>query len=124
MNERFFGAWRLHAYETVHPDGTVTHPFGERPRGMFTFAPGGHFAVQLGPERHEEGRYTAFFGTFDATAGETGTLTLHLETGSHPERISGEQLRRFRFVNEDEVRLQPPPAADGSQSTITWRRAR
>jgi hypothetical protein len=123
MNERFVGAWRLHTYETADPSGAISHPFGERPRGMFSFAASGHFSVQLGPEQHEEGRYTAFFGTFDVDDGETGVLTLRLETGSNPERISGDQIRRFRFVSADEVKLQPPAAPDGSQSTITWRRA-
>ena len=123
MNPRFTGAWLLHTYETVHADGTTINPFGEHPRGMFSFAESGHFSVQLGPEVHEEGRYTAFYGTFDVTDGETGVLTLQLETGSNPERISGEQVRRFRFTSPGEVKLQPPQAADGSQSTITWRKA-
>jgi hypothetical protein len=122
MNGRFHGAWRLHTYETEQPDGQVVQPLGERPRGLFCFAASGYFAVQLGPEVHEDGRYTAFYGTFDVTDGETGVLTLHLETGSNPERISGDQVRRFRFTGPDEVKLQPPPAPDGSQSTITWRR--
>jgi hypothetical protein len=123
MNERFIGAWRLESYETVQADGATSRPFGERPRGMFSFAASGHFSVQLGPEVHEPGRYTAFFGTFDVDDGETGVLTLHLETGSEPERISGDQIRRFRFVEADRVKLQPPAAPDGAQSTITWRRA-
>jgi hypothetical protein len=123
VNERFIGAWRLHSYETLGADGQVVEPLGACPRGMFCFAASGHFAVQLGPEVHEEGRYTAFYGTFDVTDGETGVLTLHLETGSNPERISGDQVRRFRFTGPGEVKLQPPAAADGSQSTITWRRA-
>jgi hypothetical protein len=122
MNERFVGAWRLHTYETARPSGEIEEPYGAHPRGMFSFAASGHFSVQLGPEVHEPGRYTAFFGTYGVTDGETGVLTLHLETGSNPERISGEQIRRFRFVDADEVKLQPPAAEDGSQSTITWRR--
>jgi hypothetical protein len=123
LNDRFTGAWRLDTYETLQADGRTVHPFGQRPRGMFSFAASGHFSVQLGPEEPEPGRYTAFYGTFDVTDGETGVLTLHLETGSNPERISGEQVRRFRFVDADTVKLQPPAGADGSQSTITWRRA-
>jgi hypothetical protein len=123
INDRFIGAWLLHSYETAQADGTVTKPYGERPRGMFSFAGSGHFSVQLGPDPHEAARYTAFFGSFDVTDGETGVLTLHLEHGSNPERISGDQIRRFTFVDASTVRLQPPQGPDGSQSTITWKRA-
>jgi hypothetical protein len=123
MNDRFTGAWTLHSYETSQSDGTITKPYGERPRGMFSFAASGHFSVQLGPDPHDADRYAAFYGTFDVTDGETGVLTLRLAHGSHPERISGNQVRRFTFVDADTVRLQPPAGPDGSQSTITWKRA-
>jgi hypothetical protein len=123
MNDRFVGGWRLHSYETSQPNGTTTKPYGERPRGMFFFAASGHFSVQLGPDPHDAERYSAFYGRFDVTGGEAGVLTLHLEHGAHPERIAGEQVRRFAFVDAGTVRLQPPPGPDGSQSTITWKRA-
>jgi hypothetical protein len=123
MTNRFTGAWMLESYETVAAGGGVSHPYGERPRGTFSFAASGHFSVQLGPEEHDPARYIAFYGTYDVEGDETGVLTLHLEHGSNPERIAGDQVRRFRFVEGERVRLQPPAAFDGSQSTITWRRA-
>ena len=123
MNERFIGAWLLHMFETADAAGAVTYPYGDHPRGMFSFAANGYFSVQLGHENPDERPYTAFYGTFDVTDGETGVLTLHLQTGSNPERITGDQVRRFRFVDPNEVKLQPPAGEDGSQSTITWRRA-
>jgi hypothetical protein len=48
---------------------------------------------------------------------------LTLQAGSNPERISGEQHRNFTFMEPGLLRMRPPRGADGSQSTIMWRRA-
>lgn len=124
MNKRFLGTWLLQSYETQRPGGGIDHPLGDSPVGTFAFDESGYFSVQLGPGPAGGAGYTAFFGTWRTDSdGEAGLNVLTLQAGSNPERISGEQHRNFTFLEPDLLRMRPPGGADGSQSTIMWRRA-
>jgi hypothetical protein len=124
VNQRFLGTWLLESFETQRTDGAVVRPLGEAPVGTFAFDDSGYFSVQLGPGPAGGAGYTAFFGTWRTDSdGEQGLNTLSLLAGSNPERISGEQPRYFTFVEAGLLRMRPPQGADGSQSTIMWRRA-
>ena len=124
MNPRFFGAWLLDSFELERPDGVVVHPWGDDPQGIIYWDASGYFAVQLGPRsRTGPADYISFFGTAQAPEGETGTIVLTVAASSAPERVNGDQARDFRFLEPGLLRLRPPKAPDGSQSTFTWRRA-
>jgi hypothetical protein len=125
MNERFFGAWLLESFESERTDGTRTRPWGDDPLGMIVWDPTGHFAVQVGPRQADRSdAYVSFFGTaYTDDDGESGTIVLRVRGSSAPERVGGDQVRRFLFVDADVLRMRPPVGADGSQSTFTWRRA-
>ena len=124
MNPRFFGAWLLDSFESQLPDGTITRPWGDDPIGIFCWDISGYFAVQLGPRVPIDGAssYVAFFGTARAPEGEAGTIVLTVNGSSAPERVNGDQVRQFLFVEPGVVRMRPPAAPDGTQSTYVWRR--
>jgi hypothetical protein len=123
VNARFFGAWLLDSFESQRPDGTVSRPWGDDPQGIIYWDASGYFAVQLGPRAlARPGDYISFFGTAQAPDGDTGTIVLRVTASSAPERITGDQVRDFCFLEAGLLRLRPPAGPDGSQSTFTWRR--
>lgn len=122
-NSRFIGTWRLESFESVLPDGTVTHPWGEDPLGMIVWDASGHFAVQVGPrDPARAAEYTSFFGTAHGPEGESGTVILRVIGSSAPTRVNGDQVRNFLFEEEGLVRMRPPVGPNGAQSTFRWRR--
>ena len=126
MNERFFGAWLLDSFESEHADGSLTRPWGDNPLGMIVWDRTGHFAVQVGPRAvlGNDG-YVAFFGTSHTgdDDDDSGTVVLRVVGTSAPDRVNGDQVRNFTFVDSERLRMRPPLSPDGSQSTFTWRRA-
>jgi hypothetical protein len=122
VNARFFGAWLLDSFELRAPDGTTTRPWGDDPFGIICWESSGYFAVQLGPRNVAAGSYIAFYGTAQAPEGESGVIVLTVIGSSAPERVTGDQVRNFLFLEPGLLRMRPPAAADGAQSTFTWRR--
>ena len=62
--------------------------------------------------------YTSYFGTF--TVNETeGFLTHHLE-GSLNTRGAGSDYQRFYTFSGNRLTLQPPAAANGNRTQLTW----
>ena len=122
MNARFFGAWLLDSFEVQAADGTQTRPWADDPTGIISWDPSGYFAVQLGPRVPAPGSYIAFFGTATAADGESGVIVLTVLGSSAPERVNGDQVRNFLFIEPGLLRMRPPAGSDGSQSTFMWRR--
>ena len=124
MNPRFLGAWLLDSFESQLADGTVSRPWGDDPLGIIYWDESGHFAVQLGPRvAGAAGDYLSFYGTASATDGESGAITLSVVGSSSAERVRGDQVRDFFFVEPRLLRMRPPVGSNGSQSTFKWRRA-
>ena len=65
LQDELVGTFELVALESRRSDGDVTHPYGERPVGMFMFDPTGRYSVQLAdPDgTREQSGYLATFGT-------------------------------------------------------------
>lgn len=120
---RFVGAWGLVSFETRSPGGVVSRPWGDDPVGIIIWSESGHMSAQLGPRDPSRGPYVAYFGMLEAPDAAEGTLTHHVG-GASVERLLADQQRRFRFESEDVLVLNPPPAPDGSESTLRWRRLR
>ena len=124
MNHRFFGAWLLDRFESQLPEGTVSRPWGDDPFGIICWDSTGYFAVQLGPRvPGGAGDYVAFYGTAHAPDGESGTIVLRVVGSSSPDRVNGDQLRNFLFLEPGLLRMRPPAGPNGAQSSFTWRRA-
>ena len=41
------GTWRLVAFEDRYKDGRIDKPYGEHPRGYFTYDPTGHLSIHI-----------------------------------------------------------------------------
>jgi hypothetical protein len=122
-NRRFIGAWELVSFESRAPDGRVSHPMGPDPVGTIIWDATGMMSAQLGPRDPEAGAYVAYFGMLEAEDESEGELTHHVIGASLP-RLRTDQVRRYAFLNENELTLSPLPTTDGSSSTLLWRRVR
>jgi hypothetical protein len=47
LAQRLVGTWRIVRFIDTDPNGKVTYPFGERPRGYIVYDATGHLSVQI-----------------------------------------------------------------------------
>lgn len=131
------GTWALVEHRTTMAGGEVRRNFGPAPKGLFVFGDDGYTSVQIvNPDRpstplddasEDEARalartYLAYFGTYDVDPA-TKKIVVHTTSDLNPMNIGVDQIR-FYEIDGDLMYLQPPPAANGSRSRITWRRVR
>jgi hypothetical protein len=101
------GAWRLVEATTTWPDGTVEHPFGQPPAGLFIYTPGGHLSLHLHKnppppafERRPDDAalglvargYIGYYGTWSVTDGK---IVHHISGAMLPNRIGQDAERPF-----------------------------
>ncbi len=118
---RFVGVWELVSFETRDAAGNVTRPWGDDPIGTIFWTAGGNMSAQLGPRDPSVAPYVAYFGILEVADAPQGTL-VHRVTGASLERLRTDQVRNYRFESDDDLLLQPPANAEGSTSTLRWRR--
>ena len=105
---RFVGAWILVSFETERADGTRTKQWGDDPLGIICWDATGWFSAQLGPRIPDEDTpYIAYYGTLVAPDRESGTLVHTVAGSSNPGRLSGQQVREFRFLDANTLVLRP-----------------
>jgi hypothetical protein len=133
---RFVGTWKLVSIETRNAKGEVVPPAaGAANRtGYIIYDPAGYVAVSILPVSRKTnggaqitgdeakaaiGGYAAYFGTF--TPDEAGGFVTHHLEGSLNPGMARDQKRFFEFAG-DKLTLQPPPAANGNKTRLTWQR--
>jgi hypothetical protein len=132
MNQ-FIGAWRLVSVEDRRADGSLTYPYGERPRGLLLYDATGRMSVQIMRSdrpplssnewvevRAEEIKstvegFTAFFGTYEINEAEA-TIIHRVEGHVLPDSVGKELKRRYEFSGN---RLVLKPSASRK---VTWER--
>jgi len=138
LSSRFVGAWKLAGIETRNAKGEVVPPAGgaaAAPRtGYIIYDAAGYVAVSILPVTRKKnagaqitpdeakaaiGGYAAYFGTY--TPDESGTFVVHHLQGSLNPGMAADQKRFFEFSG-DKLTLQPPPAANGNKTKLTWQR--
>lgn len=135
-NNRFAGVWKLVSEETRNPTGDVVRrgPNGGRV-GYIAYDPVGYMGVVLAystrsafadrqatpPEALEAMRtYNSYWGSF--AVDESHDTVTHQTFGALSPGFSGSnQVRKFT-ISGNRLTLQPPTAANGDQSTLTWER--
>ena len=132
-NSQFAGAWTLVKIERFDADGELLEPPIEDRVGYIIYDPAGYMGVtlmqpdrrprvgnQLTPEEAlaSYSTYTSYFGTFTVNEAE-GFVTHHLE-GSLSTRGAGSDNKRFYTLSGNRLTLQPPAAANGNKTHITW----
>jgi hypothetical protein len=94
------GTWLLDSAEDF-VDGVWEKPFGDSPKGYFSFAADGHVSVQfmkspLAADESPNEHYLAYFGTY--TVDESSrTLTTTVTGSINPILIGTKQVRTFRI---------------------------
>jgi Lipocalin-like domain len=132
MNE-FIGAWRLVSVEDRQPDGSLIHPYGERPAGLLLYDATGRMSVQImrcdraqlssndwGEIPAEEIKstiegFTAFFGTYEIN--EAGAYIIHRVEGHLLPNSVGKELRRGYEFSGSRLVLKP-----SEFRRVTWER--
>ena len=132
MNE-FIGAWRLVSVEDREPDGSLIHPYGERPAGLLLYDEAGRMSVQImrrdrarlssndwGEVAAEEVKsaiegYTAFFGTYEINEAEAHII--HRVEGHVLPNSVGKELKRGYEFSGGRLVLKPSPFR-----RVTWER--
>ncbi len=129
---QFAGAWTLVKIERLDADGELLAPPIEDRLGYIIYDPAGYMGVTImqpdrqpysNPRTSEEvldaySTYSSYFGTFTVNEAE-GFLTHHLE-GSLNTRGAGSDYQRFYTFSGNRLTLQPPAAANGDRSRLTW----
>jgi hypothetical protein len=120
------GTWELVRYENTAPDGTVTMPFGARPKGYFTYDATGHLSIHImrtppappfaagndlkgtdAEVRNAYDSYAAYFGTWRINP--EGTAVIHIVEGAlRPSYTGTEQFRPFT-LDGDTLVVRPSP---------------
>ena len=127
------GAWSLSRIERRAADGNPLAPAVEDSVGYLIYDASGHMGVTLmrpgrepysagGPTADEAlaqfGSYTSYFGRFSVDD-TRGAVTHHLEGSLDPRGVGADYVR-FYTLADGRLTLQPPAAADGSTTSLTW----
>lgn len=122
--------WLLVSLERTTPDGKVTYPYGDAPRGYVTYAEDGRLRLQIAhekradvawpadkPVRPEPLGYIAYFGRHTVDY-EAGTVVHHLEESVFPD-WPGRVLERGFRVEGDTMTLRR--SDEKGSDRIVWR---
>ena len=130
---QFVGTWSLAGIERRGADGEPLAAPAEDRLGYLIYDAAGYMGVTImrpdrtpysegGPTGEEAlaqfGSYTSYFGRFTVNEAE-GAVTHHVEGSLNPSGVGSDYIRLYTFT-EDRLTLQPPPAADGSKTLLTW----
>jgi hypothetical protein len=142
LREQIVGTWNFVVAEVVAPDGKKSFPFGENPKGMLIFTPGGqfvqvHFASDL-PKLASNNRLTgtpeeyatimrrsiSLFGTYSVNE-EKKTVTYNISGSTYPNFNGEEQVRTIDKLTADEfVNTNPNVAGGRGSASNFYKRAR
>lgn len=138
--ETLAGCWKLRTFETHHPDGRVTHPFGPSPIGLVVVTPDGWASAHLmrpdrikftdadvpptAAEAQDALRgFVAYYGRCEVDESNR-TLTTHVEGSANPNWMGGDQVRQYEL--RDGILVLSPPVrqtpAGPLEMELTWER--
>jgi hypothetical protein len=134
---QLIGAWSLVSWKAIAPDGTISHPYGEHPKGQIIYQSEGRMTACL--MRRQRARfasnnrldatpvereaayrdYLSYFGSF--TVQETdGTVTHHVEGATFPNWSGTDLVRKYCFA--DGTLTLSLVRADGTVHELLWQR--
>lgn len=127
MPTRFHGTWRLLAYESLAPDGSITLPFGEAPAGLLIYTTDGRMSGQVMRRTRDPlasgplDNYIAYFGAFSID--DDAQEVVHRVEGSlYPNWIGTQQRRGFAFSG-NRLTLTAALKRSPSVNRLIWERA-
>jgi hypothetical protein len=137
LQNQLIGTWDFVVAQVKAPDGKISFPFGEFPKGMLIFTPDGRF-MQIHvagdvpkiasnnrltgtPEEYAEimRRSISVFGTYTIDEGKK-TVTYHIVSASFPNWQVGVQTRTIDKLTADEFINTNPTVAGGRGSASNF----
>jgi Lipocalin-like domain len=137
LNSQIIGTWNFTVAEVKAPDGKISYPFGEKPKGILVFTPDGHFTQihvasdvpkiasnnRLTGTPEEYGaimrRSISVFGTYTVDE-DKKTVTFHIVSSSFPNWEGESQTRTIDKLTADEFQNTNPNVAGGRGSASNY----
>lgn len=137
--EQITGAWKLVSFEYKAEDGTGFYPYGEKPRGILIYEPGGYMSGMVGrndrpsisiedlgriPEKEKatlsEG-FISYAGRYEVL---DDRVIHHVEMSYIPNWIGTQFIRFYRFEGGCLLLKTPPTSFRGKDFVgyLIWRR--
>ena len=142
LKDKLVGAWDFVIAEVKAPDGTISLPFGDKPKGTIVFTADGRFAqihvandvpkIASGnrltgtPEEYAAimKRSIAVFGRYTVDEAKK-TVTFHIVSASFPNWEGEAQTRTIDKLTDDEfVNTNPNVAGGRGSASNFYKRAR
>lgn len=132
------GTWILEGWRRYRQDGSIQHPFGERPRGLLIYTPDGYMAVQMvsaqrcrldtddalgGSEAERAQAYSTCLAYFGRYRLEKETVVHELEGSLFPNWSNTSQVRPF-VIDGHRLILQVKDETGRLTNDIGWSRSR
>jgi len=137
LREQIVGTWNFVVAEVKAPDGKVSYPFGEKPKGILVFTPDGHFTqihvasdvpriatnnrLTGTPEEYAAimRRSLSVFGTYTVNE-DKKTVTFNIVSSSFPNWEGEAQTRTIDKLTADEFQNTNPNVAGGRGSASNF----
>jgi hypothetical protein len=141
LKDKVVGTWQLISVESLLPDGSRSHPYGQNPLGILIYDRHGSMAVQL--MRRDRALFQSadlkggmaqeakealdgaavYFGTYQ-TDEQTGTVCHHIKGSLFPNWIGTVQRRKATVEGNRLVLSTEPLLMGGSESVVVleWQR--
>src|SRR6266852_3410195 len=142
LRNQLVGTWDFVVAQVRAPDGKISFPFGESPKGILIFTPDGRFAqihvasnlpkiasnnrLMGTPEEYAEimRRSISAFGTYTVDEAKK-TVTYHIVSASFPNWQGESQTRTIDGLTADEfVNTNPNVAGGRGSASNFYRRAK
>src|SRR5882672_10542083 len=137
LQNQLIGTWDFVVAQVRGPDGKISFPFGESPKGMLVFTPDGRFMqVHVAsdvPKFASNNRLTgtpeeyaaimrrslSLFGTYTVDDAKK-TVTFHIVSGTYPNNAGEAQTRSIDKLTADEFINTNPNVAGGRGSASNF----
>jgi hypothetical protein len=137
LRGQIVGTWNFVVAEVKAPDGKVSYPFGEKPKGILVFTPEGHFTqihvasdvpriasnnrLSGTPEEYAAimRRSLSVFGTYTVDE-DKKTVTFNIVSSSFPNWEGEAQTRTIDKLTADEFQNTNPNVAGGRGSASNF----
>lgn len=140
-NVRFVGTWKLVSVEALSTNGEVTYSYGTDPIGMLMYDSDGNMSVMLmrrdrpkfasddsqrGTPEEKKAAFESsmsYCGTYKIDE-EKGTVTHHVEGSTFPNWTGTDQVRLFKFSNDQLLLSTLPMSVGGNKLSVNllWAR--
>jgi hypothetical protein len=137
LQNQLIGTWDFVVAQVKAPDGKISFPFGETPKGILIFTPDGRFSqihvasdvpkfasnnrMTGTPEEYATimRRSLSLFGTYTVDDSKK-TVTFHIVSGTYPNNAGESQTRTIDRLTADEFVNTNPNVAGGRGSASNF----